>query len=85
MNVGIDIGSTTIKLVVLDDANRLVCKNYSRHFSEIGKSLAQNLSTLKNFIGEKNFNFALTGSAGARSDCVFDRRQEIYSVDGHGG
>lgn len=64
MNVGIDIGSTTIKLVVLDDANRLVCKNYSRHFSEIGKSLAQNLSTLKNFIGEKNFNFALTGSAG---------------------
>ncbi|MBQ9479591.1 MAG: 2-hydroxyglutaryl-CoA dehydratase, partial [Selenomonadaceae bacterium] len=64
MNVGIDIGSTTIKLVVLDEANRLVCKNYSRHFSEIGKSLAKNLDTLKNFVGEKTFNFALTGSAG---------------------
>ena len=64
MNVGIDIGSTTIKLVVLDEANRLVCKNYSRHFSEIGKSLSKNLSTLKEFIGEKDFNFALTGSAG---------------------
>ena len=64
MNVGIDIGSTTIKLVVLDEANRLVCKNYSRHFSEIGKSLANNLETLKNFVGERTFNFALTGSAG---------------------
>ena len=60
MNVGIDIGSTTIKLVVLDEANRLVCKNYS----QISAALAKNLSTLKHFIGERDFNFALTGSAG---------------------
>ena len=64
MNVGIDIGSTTIKLVVLDDNKKFVFKNYSRHFSEIGLSLLNELSTLKKIVGEKNFNFALTGSAG---------------------
>ncbi len=64
MNVGIDIGSTTIKLVVLDDNKQFVCKNYCRHFSEITSSLMKELSTLKNFVGSDNFKFALTGSAG---------------------
>ena len=32
-NVGIDVGSTTIKLVVLDKAKQIVYKNYERHFS----------------------------------------------------
>ena len=64
MNVGIDIGSTTIKLVVLDDEKKFVCKNYSRHFSEIGASLIKELSTLKDYVGKKDFKFALTGSAG---------------------
>ena len=67
MNVGIDIGSTTIKLVVLDDNKinpKIVCKNYSCHFSEIGASLMKELNTLKDFVGSKSFKFALTGSAG---------------------
>ena len=64
MNVGIDIGSTTIKLVVLNEDKQLICKDYVRHFSEIGASLLNELSTLKNFVGESTFKFALTGSAG---------------------
>ena len=31
-DVGIDIGSTTIKLVVLDHEKKIVYKNYARHF-----------------------------------------------------
>lgn len=63
MKVGIDIGSTTIKLVVMDE-ERLVFKNYARHFSEIGSALTNSLTSLKNIIGEKTFNIALAGSAG---------------------
>ncbi len=63
MKVGIDIGSTTIKLVVMDE-ERLVFKNYARHFSEIGSALANSLTSLKNIIGEKTFKIALAGSAG---------------------
>jgi len=63
MKVGIDIGSTTIKLVVMDE-ERLVFKNYARHFSEIGAALTNSLTSLKNIIGEKTFKIALAGSAG---------------------
>ena len=63
MKVGIDIGSTTIKLVVMDD-KRLIFKNYARHFSEIGAALANSLTSLKNTIGDKTFKIALAGSAG---------------------
>ncbi len=63
MKVGIDIGSTTIKLVVMDE-ERLVFKNYARHFSEIGSALTNSLTSLKNIIGEKTFKLAVAGSAG---------------------
>ncbi len=63
-NVGIDIGSTTIKLVVMDREKQLVYKNYARHFSEIGAALSENLACLKKVLGEQKFTFALTGSAG---------------------
>ncbi len=63
MRVGIDIGSTTIKLVVMDE-QRLIFKNYARHFSEIGNALTNSLTSLKNIIGEKTFKIALAGSAG---------------------
>ncbi|MBR1421228.1 MAG: 2-hydroxyacyl-CoA dehydratase [Selenomonadaceae bacterium] len=59
-----DIGSTTIKLVVLDKEKNLIYKNYARHFSEISRSLSENISTLKEIVGQKKFSLALTGSAG---------------------
>ena len=63
MEVGIDIGSTTIKVVVMNE-NRLIFKNYARHFSEIGSALTNSLTSLKNIIGERTFKIALAGSAG---------------------
>ena len=32
LQVGLDIGSTTAKIVVLNDMNNLVFKSYQRHF-----------------------------------------------------
>ena len=64
MKVGIDIGSTTIKLVVMDNNKRLIFKDYSRHFSEISAALSNSLANLKNIVGETNFKIALAGSAG---------------------
>ena len=64
MQVGIDIGSTTIKLVVLNEDKKFIYKNYLRHFSEIGTSLKKEMSTLKKIVGREKFKFAMTGSAG---------------------
>ena len=62
--VGVDVGSTTIKLVVLGEEHAILYKNYARHFSEIGKALQENLRQLKEVVGDAKFSFALTGSAG---------------------
>ena len=62
--VGVDIGSTTIKLIVLNSKKEIVYKRYARHFSMIDNALAENLAGLKEIVGDKDFYFALTGSAG---------------------
>ena len=62
--VGVDVGSTTIKLVVLGEEHKILYKNYARHFSEIGKALQENLTQLREIVGTSKFSFALTGSAG---------------------
>ena len=62
--VGIDIGSTTIKVVVLDAEEKLVYKKYARHFSDIPTALVTNLTALKDVVWPARFRFALTGSAG---------------------
>ncbi len=62
--VGIDIGSTTIKVVVLDAEEHIVYKHYARHFSDIPTALVTNLTALQDVVGPSRFRFALTGSAG---------------------
>ena len=38
--LGIDIGSTTVKVAVLDADNRLLFSDYKRHFANIQETLA---------------------------------------------
>ena len=64
LRVGIDVGSTTIKVVVLNKERKLVYKKYARHFSEINAVLKENLAALGHVVEGKKFSLALTGSAG---------------------
>ena len=64
MKVGIDVGSTTIKLVVMDGEEKIIHTNYARHFSEISGAMKKILSTLKDIAGDAKFKIALAGSAG---------------------
>lgn len=62
--IGIDIGSTTIKTVVLDESDRTVFKQYKRHFSEIYKALSEDIAALKDKLHNRKFYCTFTGSAG---------------------
>ena len=64
LKVGIDVGSTTIKLIALDEKNHILAEHYARHFSEIPAALHDNLQRLHDVVGSRPFTFALTGSAG---------------------
>ena len=46
MQIGLDIGSTTIKCVVLDEQGDIVYKTYERHFSHIIEKTAEVLERL---------------------------------------
>ena len=62
--VGIDIGSTTIKTVVLNKEDKIIYKEYLRHRSSITTSLLTLISNIEaSFPNEKMF-FNFTGSAG---------------------
>lgn len=64
LHVGFDVGSTTIKVVVLDENHQIVFSKYKRHYSDI----KLNVKKLMNEINEKYRNSSITvsvsGSAG---------------------
>ncbi len=62
--VGIDIGSTTIKVVVVDEFESIIYKTYNRHKSSISKSLQVMFKQLKNRFRDEAMHFNFTGSAG---------------------
>ena len=41
--LGIDVGSTTIKIVILDQKNKIIYSDYTRHFSDIKTTLKNSL------------------------------------------
>ncbi|MGM9550848.1 MAG: acyl-CoA dehydratase activase-related protein [Clostridia bacterium] len=83
MRIGFDIGSTTLKCVVLDEENKIVFSSYDRHLSQIKQKSAELLNIIKKeFPNEKDFLFAISGSAGmgvAQSASV-QFVQEVYAT-----
>ena len=83
MRLGLDIGSTTIKCVVLDDDNKLIYSTYERHFSQITDKIAEILDRVRGEIdGVENALVALSGSAGmgVATDCGIQFVQEVYAT-----
>ena len=42
--LGIDIGSTTVKIAILNEENQMLFSDYERHFANIRETLASLLS-----------------------------------------
>lgn len=63
-SVGIDVGSTTVKIVVLDNDKRIIYKEYSRHFSDIKNTVSEMFENAKSLLIKKVGTIFITGSAG---------------------
>ena len=59
---GIDIGSTTVKLVLLDEQSNIVFGMYERHCAHIQEALTELLSAAKKTVGECELRVGITGS-----------------------
>ncbi len=82
MRVGLDIGSTTIKCVVIDDKDEIIYSSYDRHYSHIiekGKALLKKIND-EILHGEKAI-LAISGSAGMglSESCGVPFVQEVYA------
>ncbi|KNF07945.1 hypothetical protein CLPU_11c01140 [Gottschalkia purinilytica] len=64
LNIGLDIGSTTVKMVVLDRLNNIKHKKYLRHFSDVKNTVASMLKEAREMLQDKIVTMMVTGSGG---------------------
>ncbi len=62
--LGIDIGSTTVKIAILDPENHLLFSDYERHYANIQETVASLIKKARNQLGEVLLSPVITGSGG---------------------
>ena len=62
--LGIDIGSTTVKIAILDQQNTLLFSDYERHYANIQETLAALLQKGYETLGPCTLSPMITGSGG---------------------
>ena len=63
-SLGIDVGSTTVKTVILDEAGNIIRSRYQRHFSKVRETVEEQLSEIAEEYSGCRFRLSITGSAG---------------------
>ncbi|WP_418253229.1 BadF/BadG/BcrA/BcrD ATPase family protein, partial [Gordonibacter urolithinfaciens] len=64
LHIGIDVGSTTVKLAILDAANDVKFSVYRRHHADVRATIVEVLSEAAADFGDKRMTIAITGSGG---------------------
>ena len=83
MRIGLDIGSTTIKCVVLDENDSILYKTYERHHSHILEKAEEIIDRLnKEYVHDSDVILAISGSAGMglADKCHIPFVQEVYAT-----
>ena len=82
LRVGIDIGSTTVKVVVLDENNKLLFRSYERHYSKARERACETLRSIRDMLTGQKVKLVVTGSAGlgVAKAAGLDFVQEVYAT-----
>ena len=80
-DLGIDVGSTTVKTVIVDDGE-FIYNRYERHFSRVRETVAEQLKLIRKSYPNDKFRIAITGSAGLgiAEACGIPFVQEVFSA-----
>ena len=62
--LGIDIGSTTVKIAIIDQAHNILFSDYERHYANIRETLAALLKKAYSKLGNISLHPMITGSGG---------------------
>ncbi len=82
MKIGIDVGSTTVKIVCYDQSNSVLFKRYERHYSKIEETLLTLLEDAHDKLQFKNVCICMAGSAGMdiANRCGITFTQEVIAA-----
>ncbi|MFV0559687.1 MAG: acyl-CoA dehydratase activase-related protein [Enterococcus sp.] len=64
LRAGIDVGSTTVKIVILNEKNQSIFTKYERHYSDVKKATEKVLLEAKELVGDESIAMSITGSGG---------------------
>lgn len=62
--MGVDVGSTTVKIVILDNNKQIIYKTYQRHHANIQPTLVEEFKTVMAKYPDVQFDIYISGSAG---------------------
>ena len=81
LHVGLDVGSTTVKIVIMDNDLNTIYTNYRRHFSDTKNTVCDVLEDLAKDYADFDFTIALTGSGAMSASGFLDLPfiQEVVS------
>lgn len=83
IRIGLDVGSTTLKSVVLNEDGEILYQQYERHFSQITSKVNEMLSEIRKlFPEEESVRLCISGSAGMglAQDLNISFAQEVYAT-----
>ena len=80
--LGVDIGSTTVKVALLDENDSIIYSDYRRHYANIQETLAALVGDIKKFTGDVRLSCVITGSGGLTLSKHLDTPfvQEVVAV-----
>jgi predicted CoA-substrate-specific enzyme activase len=64
LHIGLDVGSTTIKIVVLDGQGEILYSSYDRHLSEVRRAMIDTITAAVDLFGDRPATLAVAGSGG---------------------
>ncbi|MGI6450837.1 MAG: acyl-CoA dehydratase activase-related protein [Desulfitobacteriia bacterium] len=64
LHIGLDVGSTTVKIAILDDRDNLVFSHYQRHFSDVQHTVSNLLQRIYVQLKNTEVTMNVTGSSG---------------------
>ena len=80
---GLDVGSTTAKIVIADKNNKIIFSTYRRHNADIKGTLKNIFDNIKEKLGDINLKITLSGSAamGLAERCNLAFIQEVVALN----
>jgi predicted CoA-substrate-specific enzyme activase len=81
LHLGLDVGSTTVKIVILDQAESILYSKYQRHYSDIKVTIASMLEEVQYLYPNRTLTLMVTGSGGLSASKILEANfiQEVIA------